>query len=663
MSLCAAPALRHDAITMRFPQLFTPFAIKTIEIRNRIFSTGHDTYLPEAGLPSDALIAYQRARARGGAGLIVIQVVGVHETSRYTEALLMGTSDDCIDPFRRLVDAIHAEGTKVFVQLFHPGRELLGRPDGVLQPAYAPSHAPSERFKTVPRELSPGLIGEIVDGYGQTARRMAEAGADGVEIVASHGYLPAQFMNRNVNHRTDPYGGTDENRLRFTCEAIAAIRAQVPSEFIVGLRMSGNEHDEDGMTEDDSVAIARALAPDLDYLNVIAGTSATVSGAVHIVPSMANAHGYVAPFARKVKQATGAAVFVAGRINQPQIAEEVLATGAADMCGMTRALICDPDMPNKARAGATDDIRACIGCNQACIGHFQLGLPISCIQHPETGRELQFSAKPRVSRPRRIMVVGGGPAGLKAAAVAAERGHEVHLHERDGQLGGQARLAQLLPTRAEFGGIITNLAAEAERHGVIIHRRSEVTHDLLAQDRPDAVILATGSRLHMPSIEGEAAHIVHAVDILCGKATTGASVVVYDWHGDWTGAGIAEKLAADGVHVRLAVNDMCAAANIQSYIRIETAARLHRLGVAVHPWLRLYGADGNTVYFIHTAAREAVVMEDVDTLVLNTPNIPEDGLLPCLTERGIAHHLIGDCLSPRTAEEAVYDGLKAGMAV
>ncbi len=648
---------------MQYPNLFSPFAIKSTEIRNRIFSTGHDTYLPEAGLPSDALIAYQRARARGGAGLIVIQVVGVHETSRYTEALLMGTSDNCIQPFRRLIDAIHAEGTKVFVQLFHPGRELLGRPDGVVQPAFAPSHSPSERFKVIPREMSTGLIGEILDGFGQAARRMAEAGADGVEIVASHGYLPAQFMNANVNRRSDHYGGSLENRLRFTREAIAAIRSAVPSEFVVGLRMSGDEHDEDGLTEDQSTLIARSLAPELDYLNVIAGTSATASGAAHIVPSMANTHGYVAPFAQKVKQATGKPVFVAGRINQPQIAEEVLASGAADMCGMTRAMICDPEMPNKAKSGQSDEIRACIGCNQACIGHFQLGLSISCIQHPETGRELSCEVKPPARVRRKIIVVGGGPAGLKAAAVAAERGHEVHLHERDAHTGGQAKLAQLLPKRAEFGGIITNLTREAERHGAIIHRRSDVTRELIESEQPDAVILATGSKPHLPPIEGEAAQIVHAVDILAGRATSGARAVVYDWHGDWTGAGISERLAADGVHVRLAVNAMCAAANIQTYIRFEIIARLHKLGVEVHPWLRLYGADGNTAYFIHTPSREAVVMENVDTIVLNTPNLQEDGLVEELERLGVEHHLIGDALSPRTAEEAVYEGMKAGMAV
>ncbi len=429
------------------------------------------------------------------------------------------------------------------------------------------------------------------------------------------------------------------------------------------MRMSGDEYDQDGLTEDDSIAIARALAPEVDYLNVIAGTSASASGAAHIAPSMANAHGYVAPFAAKVKQTVGKPVFVAGRINQPQIAEEILSSGAADMCGMTWAMICDPEMPNKAMAGRSDDIRACIGCNQACIGHFQLGLSISCIQHPETGRELQFASKLMAVRPRKIMIIGGGPAGLKAAAVAAERGHVVHLHERDGQLGGQARLAQLLPTRAEFGGIITNLSREAERHGAIIHRRSEVTRDVLLREAPDAVILATGSRPHMPPLEGEDMQVVHAVDVLAGKVTTGARVIVYDWHGDWLGAGIAERLAAEGVHVRLAVNAQSAAANIQTYIRFETVARLHRLGVEVHPWLRLYGAEDRTAYLIHTPSREAVVMEDAETIVLNTPNIQEDGLLPRLIELGLEHHLIGDCLTPRTAEEAVYEGLMAGMAV
>ncbi len=644
-----------------FPHLFTPYQVKKTEFRNRIFSTGHDTYLPENYLPSATLIAYHVARAKGGAGLIVVQVVGVHESARYTDDLLMGTDDGCIKPFARMIEAIHSHGTKVFVQLFHPGRELLGRPEGVAQAAFAPSFSPSERFRTAPRPMSLALVEEIIQGYGDVGRRMAEAGADGVEIVGSHGYLPAQFLNPRVNRREDRFGGALENRIRFIGEAAQAVRKQVPRDFIVGLRLSGDEIDADGLKEDETLAACRLLKDDLDYFNVIAGTSASQGGAIHIVPPMLIENAYVAPYARMLKQAIGKPVFVAGRINQPHEAEKVIAEGAADMCGMTRAMICDPGMANKAKAGATDDIRACIACNQACIGHFQLGLSISCIQYPESGREVAYGEKPKAAMRKRVMVVGGGPAGLKAAAVAAERDHEVTLYEKDTQLGGQARLAQLLPARAEFGGIITNLTREAERSGVRIVKGRTVTPDFLDSEAPDAVILASGSLPQRPPAEiEEGAHVIHAVDVLRGEKT-GNRVVIYDWLADWIGLGVAEKLASEGVDVRLAVNGLSPGIAIQNYTRDAHLARLHRLGVKVIPMMRLYGADATTAYFLHTAAQEPVVLEEVDTIVLACPNAPEDSLTGAA--QAFEHYLIGDCLAARTAEEAVYEGLKAGMAV
>src|SRR4029077_13630082 len=325
---------------------------------------------------------------------------------------------------------------------------------------------------------------------------------DGVEIVASHGYLPSQFMNSTVNLRDDRYGGSRENRLRFTRDAVTSIRKRAPAELIVGLRLSGNEYDLSGIDEMDMLAICRELKSDFDYFNVIAGTSASSSGAQHIVPPMTVEVGYLGPFAGKLKQALGRPVFVAGRINQPQEAEAIIAGGSADMCGMTRAMICDPEMANKARAGRTEDIRACIACNQACIGHAQLGLSISCIQHPETGREIQYGHRPRSARRQKIMVVGGGPGGMKAASVAAECGHDVVLHERAARLGGQALLAQLLPHRAEFGGIVTNLAREMVLAGVEVRTGVEATASLIAQEKPDHVILASGTRPRLPVIEG-----------------------------------------------------------------------------------------------------------------------------------------------------------------
>ena len=647
-------------MSQSYPHLFSPFRLRGLEIRNRILSTGHDTDLGRHGLPSEALIAYQRARAKGGVGLIIVQVVAVHETARYTSEVLMGTSDAHIAAFRPLFQAIRAEGTTAFVQLFHPGRELLGRRDGIQQAAYAPSSAPTERFRIVPRALSTGEVEEIIEGYGQAARRMAEAGAQGVEIVASHGYLPTQFLNPLTNQREDRFGGSPENRLRFLEEVVAAVRRYAPPELILGLRLSGNEYEATGIEEGEMLGLCRRLKNSFDYFNVIGGTSASTSGAIHIVPPMSVANGYLAPFAGALKQAIGKPVFVAGRINQPQEAERILAEGAADLCGMTRALICDPEMPNKAKAGLSEDIRACIACNQACIGHAQLGLSISCIQHPETGREIEYGLRGRAARPLKVIVVGGGPGGMKAAAVAAECGHQVTLYERARRLGGQALLAQLLPHRAEFGGIVTNLAREMALAGVDVRTGVEATASLIAREKPDHVILATGTRPRLPVIEGgEGIQILHAHDVIGKRSRTGARVVIYDWLADWTGVGIAEQLAGEGVHVRLAVNAPCAAFAIQNYTRDAAIARLFKLGVEIIPFMRLYGAEARTAYFVHTPSQESLVMEDVDTIVAVYPGEPEDALAAALTAAGIPVHLIGDALAPRTAEEAVFEGLKA----
>jgi 2,4-dienoyl-CoA reductase-like NADH-dependent reductase (Old Yellow Enzyme family) len=651
-------------MSARFPNLFSPYRLKTVELRNRIFSTGHDTDLGRHGAPSEDLVAYQAARAQGGAGLIIVQVVAVHDTARYTGEVLMGTTDEHLPMFAKLFKAIHGGGAGAFVQLFHPGRELLGRRDGVAQAAYAPSSAPTERFRIVPRALSAAEIEEIIEGYGVAARRMAEAGADGVEVVASHGYLPSQFMHAAINQRDDRYGGSLENRLRFTREAVASIHSHVPDEMIVGLRLSGIEYDTAGIDETDMLTICRELRESFDYFNVIAGTSASSSGAQHIVPPMTVDRGYLAPFAGKLKQTIGKPVFVAGRINQPQEAEAILAGGNADMCGMTRAMICDPEMPNKARAGATDDIRACIACNQACIGHFHLGFSISCIQHPETGREIQYGKRPRARRRKKVMVVGGGPGGMKAAAVAAECGHDVILHERETRLGGQALLAHLLPHRAEFGGIVTNLAREVERAGAGIRTRSDVTAATLAAERPDCVVLAAGANRRLPLLPGGGENaLVHSNDVIGGTAKTGSRVVVYDWMADWTGVGIAEKLAGEGAYVRLAVNGPCAAFSIQNYTRDAAIGRLFKLGVETIPFMRLFGIEDRSVYFLHTPSQESLVLEDVDTVIAVYPGAPNDALAADCRRLGIPVHLIGDALAPRTAEEAVFEGLKAATDI
>ena len=494
-----------------FPRLFEPLAIGPVTLRNRIVSSGHDTVMAEDGLVTDRLVAYQEARARGGAGLIVIQVAGVHPTARYTSSELTADSDATIPGFTRLAEVIHRHGGTVFGQLFHGGREIMDTEDGTLAVALAPSPVPTERFHVMPRAMPARLIREIVEGFGSAAARLEAAGLDGVEVVASHGYLPSQFLNPRTNLRTDEWGGDDARRLRFLRDALAACRASTRPGFVVGVRISIGEITPEGLTEDEALAALATLDAEgaFDYVSVVAGTSATLAGSDHIVPPTPIPNGYTAPLARRTKAVVRVPVMVAGRISQPQEAEAIIAAGDADATVMTRALICDPELPAKTAEGRLDDIRACIGCNQACIGHFHAGFPISCIQFPESGRELEFvrvgprgrARHPAADRQRDVLVIGGGPGGLKAAAVAAERGHRVTLVEAGRRVGGQVLLAQELPGRAEMAGAAGNLLAEAERAGVFIRTGMRADRAFVEAARPDVVVVATGAVPYRPPIE------------------------------------------------------------------------------------------------------------------------------------------------------------------
>lgn len=652
---------------MMFPHLFTPLTIAGVTLPNRIVSSGHDTVMADEGQITDRLIAYHEARARGGAGLIVVQVAGIHETARYTSHVLMATDDSCVPGYRALAAAVKPHGTVLFGQLFHPGREVMDLADGTLTVAVAPSAVPTERFRVMPRPLRLAEIREIAEGYGQAAARLQRAGLDGVEIVASHGYLPSQFLNPAVNLRTDEYGGTPENRLRFLREAFESVRRHCGPGFVVGLRISLDERDPSGLPGDIAFRASVSLAEDglADYLNVTTGTSASLAGSDHIAPDMTNATGYVAPLAGKLRAAVSVPVLVAGRINQPQEAEHIIAAGQADACVMTRAMICDPEMPGLARAGQTDDIRACIGCNQACIGHFHLGFPISCIQHPETGRERLYGIRRLADRPKNVMVVGGGPAGLKAAAVAAERGHDVTLYEAGGRVGGQVLLAERLPGREEFGGAITNLSREVTRAGVTVQLRTTVDLAAVQAQSPDLVVVATGARPYRPPLEViDSPWIADAWDVIRQpKSAPAGKIVVADFRGDWVGLGTARLLAAAGHEVILAVRGYAAGESLQQYVRDRLLAAISRQRITVLPLVRPYGVDDDTVYLQHVLTEDPVLVEDVAGLVLACGSSPVTELLETLDSAGVAAVGVGDCLAPRTVEEAVLDGLVAASGI
>ena len=649
-----------------FPHLFSPIDIGSVTVKNRILSSGHDTVMTDGGMIGDRLIAYHEARARGGVGLIVVQVAGVHQSAKYSSSILMADTDECIPGYRRLMDALEPHGTTVFGQLFHDGREMMESQDGSLAVALAPSAVPNERFHVMPRAMPVALIHEMVECYGAAAARLQTAGLHGVEIVASHGYLPAQFLNPRVNRRNDEYGGTPENRLRFVREVLDSVRRQVGPDFVVGIRISASEESDGGLTVEESLESVSALDADgsFDYVSVVAGSSATLSGSDHIAPPMTFTPAYVAPLSQQVKQSVRVPVMVAGRINQPQEGEQVVASGQADMVVMTRALICDPLLPSKAERGLSDEIRACIGCNQACIGHFHAGYPISCIQHPETGRELQFGTRLPAPEPRDVMVVGAGVAGMKAAVVAAQRGHRVTVYEAGRRPGGQVLLAERLPGRAEFGGAVTNLLAEMERTGVGVVTGQHVSADFVREHEPDAVIVATGATPRVPELElMDDPVVLTAWDVINGATVPAGRVVVADWRCDWIGLGVAQQLAQQGHKVTLTATGYMAGQHIQQYVRDEMTKQALEVGVEIMPLVRIYGADADTVYLQHVLTGEPVMVDDVAALVLSQGHEAVTDLVDGLTDYLGEVHAIGDCLAPRTVEEAILEGLKVGTAL
>ena len=648
-------------------KLFEPLIIRKKVLKNRIFSTGHMAVMLKEGCPTESMIAYHEAKAKGGAALTIIEAARVHPSGDSGRPAIRAYDPSCISGYKKLTAACHRYDCLVFGQLTHPGREMADLEDGTSPVAYAPSAIPNERFHVMPRELSEHMIQEIVVGFKIAAQNLKKAMLDGIEIVASHGYLIGQFLNKNINKRQDRYGGNFENRHRILDEIIDAVKLGSSDDMLIGVRLSGDEKEFRGIDLQETIKIVEKLTQNkkIDYINVTAGTSAGLAGSTHIVPSMRFEAGYTTPLAKAIKGVTNKPVFVAGRINTPQIAEEALLNKAADMCGMTRALISDPQMPQKAESGRLDEITACVGCNQACIGHMLNGKPISCIQSPETGRELTFNKLKPPLKKRQILIIGGGPAGMKAATVAASRGHEVKLIEASSKLGGQINLAEKLPGRSEFGGITTNLANKLNRQNVEIKLNTKVSADFVMQEAPEVVILATGGRSFEPIIEGrENAHVVTAWQILEGKANVGSRVAIADWRCDWVGLGLAELLARQGCHVRLACNGMVPGQTVNQYVRDNWLGILHKLNVETLTHLRLHGIDSEDAYFQHTLSGEPVILNDVDTLVTAFGAGSANSLEKDLKNNFHSKlHVIGDALSPRTVEEAILDGLKTSTAI
>jgi mycofactocin system FadH/OYE family oxidoreductase 2 len=647
-----------------FTHLLSPIQIGRLTIRNRVLVSAHTTnYVDHAGIPDERAVHYYAERAKGGAGLMCTGASSVTAGSARVRGAMNAYDPRVVRAWRGIADAVHAHDGRIMVMLTHFGR--VGRiPDGA--PLVAPSPLIDGNFsQAVPHELDVDEIAELVGAFAAAAARVRESGMDGVELQGAHGYLIAQFLSPASNHRLDGYGGSLEGRMRFCLEVVDAVRRAVGLDFLVGIRLSADELIPGGLTLDESREIARRLegTGKIDFLDVSAGTDADLMSLALHIPSMYVPPGNLVHFAAAIKRVTSLPVFCVGGIRDPVLAEEILARGQADMVGMVRAHIADPDLVAKLRRNELNEIRRCIGCMQACTEALANELPIGCVYNPVTGREGEWAVVEPAQRPRRVLVVGGGPAGLEAARVAALRGHRVTLFEAADNLGGQLLLAARLPKRDNFLEVVRYLSQQVRKLGVDVRLGQSIDADGVWAQAPDAVVVATGASPLLPSLPGTTGHFVHAVDVVAGRVEVGVRVLVVDVDGHLRGCGIADYLAGQRRQVWIMSEQLYVGRSIDLKTLYPLYRRLREQGVEMLPGTRFEGWESGipVVSDVFTGARRP--LPDVDTVVWAAPGRANAGLMSGLRAAGLEVHAVGDCVAPRRLENAVREAHQVARAL
>ncbi|MFH1955244.1 MAG: FAD-dependent oxidoreductase [Pseudomonadota bacterium] len=653
-------------MNQQFKHLFTPLRVNRVEIPNRIMNTAHTTLFAESNnVMSDRYIDYLRERAKGGVGLIITQMQAVHPSSHNFERVDFGFDPKVVPIYKKLAKTVHQHGTKIFMQIFHSGRQ---RDSSFTKlPVLAPSPTPCPLLRETPKEMTKEDIREIVDAFGLVAEHAKKGGMDGVELHAAHGYLIQQFLSPLSNVRRDEYGGSPENRIRFLDEVAECVRKRVGDKFVVGVRLSADEFVEGGITLEDTRFYAEHIAEEglLDYISITAATYATRP---MIVPNMHVPFGVYLPFSSAIKEIVDIPVFVVARINDPLMAEQALADGHADMIGMTRACISDPEMPKKAKGGQLDEIRICIGCNQGCIGRTQFNKPMSCVQNPAVGFEdkLGIGTLKPTKRKKNVLIIGCGPAGLKTAEIAAQRGHKVTIWEKEEKAGGQVRMAMLPPGRDEFGGCVEYLVKSIKRLRVDMVFGKQATLQNIREARPDVVVVATGSVPRIPENlpGGNLDHVLTVWDVYDGQKPIGERVLMVDEEAHQKSLCTAEYLLDRGHHVEIVTSLIYVGVGMDFTNLTPLYGRLFSAGASMTTHVRILKIEEHRVMGVHIHSKKEVVFDGIDTVVLALGQRTNNALFQSLeTEKDFEVYGVGDCVAPRTVLEAIHEGERVGRLI
>jgi 2,4-dienoyl-CoA reductase (NADPH2) len=652
---------------MAYRYLWSPLALGPAIVRNRIVFSAHLTNYARDGRPTEQHAAYYAARAAGGVGLIITEEHSTHPTDWPYEKLIHGFHRDVIPGYRRITEAVHRHRTPIFAQINHNGGQASSMYSR--RAVWAPSPVADPLFREVPKAVDESEIAEVVAGYATVAEHCAEGGFDGIELQCSHSSIVRGFLSTATNQRRDGYGGSLENRARLLLEIVAAVRGVIGDRLALGVRICGDELIDGGTTIDDAVRVAQLVESSghVDYINTSIGVATAslfmIEASMHVPP------GYALFIPSAIRKAVELPVIGVGRFKDPLQAERALAEGHCDLVGVVRGQIADAEFAAKARAGATEDIRLCLSCNQECVGRMGLNRWLGCIENPRTGREVEgVGLARRTARPKAVMIAGAGPAGLQAAIAAARNGHRVTLFEKEAQPGGQLRLAASVPGRAELGDLVRNQLRECSRLGVRIEYGVGVWPGLVAEEQPDRVIVATGAEAARPWwAPPEAEHVVdvhHVLDRSAprGGPAVGDAVVVVDELGFHSGTSVAELLADRGCAVEIVTNGMVVGQDLGITLDMEGWwIRATAKGIVQSTDLVAMGIEGRVLKLLHHPTGR---MEErtADWVVLAVPGQPVEWLYQGLKAAGWAVERVGDCVAPRRAHAAVVEGERVGAA-